>query len=113
MRGVHFQSPPQVPAWGGIFTRFEDVDGDSFGLAGFDELTRGVETQRRALAQKAESERRAALELEIAKQVQARLFPQIHPEAKTLEHAGICIQARQVGGTTSTSWISASNGLAW
>jgi serine phosphatase RsbU (regulator of sigma subunit)/predicted enzyme related to lactoylglutathione lyase len=97
-RGVHFQSPPQEPAWGGIFTRFEDVDGNSFGLAGFDEVRRGVEAQRRALTQKLESERRAAQELEIAKQVQSRLFPQVHPELKTLEYAGVCIQARQVGG---------------
>src|SRR5262249_15043896 len=43
-------------------------------------------------------ERRVAQELEIAKQVQARLFPQIPPEIKTLEYAGTCIQARQVGG---------------
>ena len=45
-----------------------------------------------------ESERRAAQELEIAKQVQARLFPQILPSLATLDCAGICIQARQVGG---------------
>jgi catechol 2,3-dioxygenase-like lactoylglutathione lyase family enzyme len=51
-RGVRFQFPPQVPAWGGIFSRFEDVDGNSFGLAGFDELTQGVERQRRTLNQK-------------------------------------------------------------
>jgi serine phosphatase RsbU (regulator of sigma subunit)/catechol 2,3-dioxygenase-like lactoylglutathione lyase family enzyme len=97
-RGVHFLFPPQVPLWGGIHTRFEDEDGNSFGLAGFDELTSGVEAQRRALAQKLESERRVAQELEIAKQVQFRLFPQIHPEAKTLEYAGLCLQAREVGG---------------
>jgi catechol 2,3-dioxygenase-like lactoylglutathione lyase family enzyme len=97
-RGVLFQHPPQAPAWGGIYTRFEDPDGNSFGLAGFDELTRGVEAHRRALAQKYEAERRAAQEIEIAKQVQARLFPQVHPEAKTLEYAGLCLQARQVGG---------------
>jgi serine phosphatase RsbU (regulator of sigma subunit) len=42
--------------------------------------------------------RRAAYELEIAKQVQARLFPQTLPPLKTLEYAGVCIQARQVGG---------------
>ncbi|HEY6371670.1 MAG TPA: SpoIIE family protein phosphatase [Candidatus Sulfotelmatobacter sp.] len=97
-RGVHFQFPPEVPAWGGTHTRFEDPDGNSFGLVGFDELTRGVETHRRALAQKLEAERRAAQELEIAKQFQSRLFPQIHPEAKTLEYAGLCLPARQVGG---------------
>src|SRR5579864_7131729 len=97
-RGVHFLFPPQVPAWGGFHTRFQDIDGNSFGLAGFDELTLGVEARRRELAQKLESERRTAQELEIAKQVQSRLFPQIHPEAKTLEYAGLCLQARQVGG---------------
>jgi serine phosphatase RsbU (regulator of sigma subunit)/catechol 2,3-dioxygenase-like lactoylglutathione lyase family enzyme len=97
-RGVKFQFPPENPVWGGTFTRFEDPDGNSFGLAGFDELTRGVEAQRLALAKKYETERRAAQEMEIAKQVQARLFPQIHPEAKTLEYAGLCLQARQVGG---------------
>ena len=93
-----FPVPPENPAWGGTFTRFEDPDGNSFGLAGFDELTRGVEAQRLALAKKYETERRAEQEMEIAKQVQARLFPQIHPEAKTLEYAGLCLQARQVGG---------------
>ncbi len=97
-RGVQFRYPPEVPVWGGIHTRFEDPDGNSFGLAGFDELTRSVEAQRRALAQKMEAERRAAQEIEIAKQVQARLFPQVHPKANTLEYAGVCLQARQVGG---------------
>jgi serine phosphatase RsbU (regulator of sigma subunit) len=96
--GVSFARPPQVPAWGGIHTRFKDPDGNEFGLAGFDELTRSVEAQRHALAQKFEAERRAAQEIEIAKQVQARLFPQIHPRANTLEYAGLCLQARQVGG---------------
>jgi len=97
-RGVQFRYPPEVPAWGGIHTRFEDPDGNQFGLAGFDELTRSVESQRRALAHKYEAERRAAQEIEIAKQVQARLFPQVHPQARTLEYAGLCLQARQVGG---------------
>ena len=97
-RGVEFEFPPMVPSWGGIHTRFKDPDGNCFGVAGFDELTQSVEAQRRVLAQKYEAERRAAQEIEIAKQVQARLFPQVHPEAKTLEYAGQCLQARQVGG---------------
>ena len=97
-RGVPFLFPPQVPAWGGVHTRFEDPDGNSFGLAGFDELTRGVEAKRRSMALKYEAERRAAQEIEIARQVQARLFPQVHPEVRTLEYAGLCRQARQVGG---------------
>ena len=84
--------------WGGVFTRFKDVDGNSFALVGFDEVNREIEAQRRRIAEKLESERRAAQELEIAKQVQARLFPQRLPPMETLEYAGTCIQARQVGG---------------
>lgn len=87
-----------APVWGGVFTRFLDVDGNSFALAGFDELTREVEAQRRAAAEKLEAERLAAQELEIAKRVQAGLFPQTLPPMRTLEYAGTCIQARQVGG---------------
>jgi serine phosphatase RsbU (regulator of sigma subunit)/catechol 2,3-dioxygenase-like lactoylglutathione lyase family enzyme len=97
-RGVRFESPPNKPQWGGIFTRFEDPDGNSFGLAGFDELTHGVEMRRRALAQKLEAERQAERELEIARQVQERLFPQRMPQARTLDYAGACLPARQVGG---------------
>ena len=57
-----------------------------------------MERQRQIAADRVESERRAAQELEIAKQVQARLFPQCQPTLRTLDYAGICIQARHVGG---------------
>lgn len=97
-RGVHFLSTPENPAWGGTFTRFVDPDGNVFGLEGFDEVRRSLELRRQAQAEKLESERRVAQELEIAKRVQARLFPQIRPEMKTVEYAGVCLQARQVGG---------------
>ena len=97
-RGVRFHHPPQTPRWGGTFTRFEDLDGNSFGLAGRDEVSEQIEAQRRAVAEKLEAERRADQELEIAKQVQARLFPQTLPALRTLDYAGICIQARSVGG---------------
>ena len=97
-RGVRFHHPPQTTLWGGIFTRFDDLDGNSFSLVGRDDFVREIEAQRRAAAQKLEAERRTARELEIAKQVQARLFPQTLPQLKTLEYAGACIQARDVGG---------------
>lgn len=97
-RGVRFSFAPETPGWGGTYTRFEDPDGNAFGLEGFDEVRRSLESRRQAQAKKLESERRAAQELEIARQVQARLFPQIRPELKTVEYAGVCLQARQVGG---------------
>jgi serine phosphatase RsbU (regulator of sigma subunit)/predicted enzyme related to lactoylglutathione lyase len=97
-RGVHFTTAPETPGWGGTYARFEDPDGNAFGLEGFDEVRQSLELRRQAHAKKLESERRTAQELEIARQVQARLFPQIQPELKSVEYAGICVQARQVGG---------------
>ena len=110
LRRVKFEQPPRdgqspalppgkrAPIWGGVFTRFEDIDRNSFALVSFDEMTAAVEAQRRAAAAKLETERRVVHELEIAKQVQARLFPQTLPPLRTLDYAGVCIQARQVGG---------------
>jgi serine phosphatase RsbU (regulator of sigma subunit)/predicted enzyme related to lactoylglutathione lyase len=97
-RGVRFLHPPQPQLWGGTTAVFCDVDGNSFDLLGSDEMSREIEAQRRASAERLESERRVAQELEIAKQVQARLFPQNFPALRTLDYAGACIQARQVGG---------------
>jgi serine phosphatase RsbU (regulator of sigma subunit)/catechol 2,3-dioxygenase-like lactoylglutathione lyase family enzyme len=86
------------PAWGGVFTRFEDIDGNSFTLVSIDEMSRTIQAQRRAAAEKLEAERRAIQEMEIAKEVQARLFPQTQPSCGTLDYAGMCIQALEVGG---------------
>ena len=97
-RGVRFLFEPGTPGWGGTYVRFADPDGNEFGLEGFDEVQRSLELRRRTEAEKLEAERRAAQELEIAKQVQARLFPQIRPQLKTVDYAGTCLQARQVGG---------------
>lgn len=50
------------------------------------------------MAERMEAERRSLHELEMARQVQSRLFPQKLPSLGKLEYAGRCIQARQVGG---------------
>jgi sigma-B regulation protein RsbU (phosphoserine phosphatase) len=50
------------------------------------------------MAERFEADRRAAQEMEIARQVQSRLFPQELPAIRTLEYTGACIQAKQVGG---------------
>ena len=120
-RGVRFQKNPRLrrvqqgarphspddtesahigsgPVWGSVFAQFRDIDGNPLLLLSFDDVTRGIEEQRRATAEKLEAERRAAQELEIAKQVQAHLFPQSFPSLPTLEFAGTCRQARHVGG---------------
>jgi serine phosphatase RsbU (regulator of sigma subunit) len=50
------------------------------------------------MAERMEADRRVAHDMEIAREVQARLFPQKMPPLETLEYAGGCIQARDVGG---------------
>jgi phosphoserine phosphatase RsbU/P len=96
--GVRFQHPPQLQPSGAMSSSFEDEDGNSFALVESDEMTREVETHRRAHVVKAEVERRTAQELEMARQTQARLFPQTRPTVATLDYAGMCIQTRYIGG---------------
>ncbi|HEX8894771.1 MAG TPA: SpoIIE family protein phosphatase [Terriglobales bacterium] len=100
-RGVRFSLPPMEPSWGSgqaTYAVFEDVDGNSFSLIEFDEATRTLEAERRAQAAKLQTERQAAHDLVIAKQVQSRLFPQHQPLTRTLVYAGVCQPARTVGG---------------
>jgi phosphoserine phosphatase RsbU/P len=97
-RGVEFQEPPYKPIWGGLYASFQDPDGNSLKLVESDDLSRELDQQRRTLAEKVEQERRTSQELEFAKQVQARLFPQSVPQLNSLDYAGLCVQAREVGG---------------
>jgi sigma-B regulation protein RsbU (phosphoserine phosphatase) len=50
------------------------------------------------MAERLEAERLADREMELAKQVQAKLLPQGPPSLATIECAGRCLQARAVGG---------------
>src|SRR5262249_47297258 len=88
----------EAPVWGTASARFCDIDGNVFSLVSFDELTHSIEAERRAAAEKSEAERRALQEMEIATQVQSRLFPQTLPQMSALEYAGACHPARAVGG---------------
>ncbi len=97
-RGVVFPQPPQQQSPESTSATFVDVDGNSFSLVDDESAVQEIEEQRRAHVEKLESERMGALELENAREVQARLFPQTQPELSTLEYSGTCIQARVVGG---------------
>ena len=50
------------------------------------------------MADRIENERRAAHEMELARQVQSKLLPEQPPSLLTLECAARCVQARAVGG---------------
>jgi serine phosphatase RsbU (regulator of sigma subunit)/predicted enzyme related to lactoylglutathione lyase len=97
-QGIVLHETPSVDGWSGKFLTFEDIDGNSFGLVGFDAATRRIEAERQAADERREADLRAARELEIAKQVQLRLFPQSKPTAGGLDYTGVCVQARKVGG---------------
>jgi sigma-B regulation protein RsbU (phosphoserine phosphatase) len=51
-----------------------------------------------SMAEQMEAQRRAAQEIQIAREVQSRLLPQDAPPLETLDYAGNCVQARVVGG---------------
>lgn len=97
-KGVQFQQPPHKPVWGGLFATVRDLDGNQLALVESDDLNTTLENERKSLAEKLEHERRTAQELQFAKQVQARLFPQSFPQLESLDYAGFCLQAREVGG---------------
>ncbi len=96
--GVVFDAPPLATEWAGMYTTFNDPDGNRFVLMSQDGLTRALAAQRAEVVEREETERRAAREMDIARQVQARLFPQVPPPTPGIELAGRCLQAREVGG---------------
>jgi sigma-B regulation protein RsbU (phosphoserine phosphatase) len=51
-----------------------------------------------AIRKQTESERRRKSELEIAANVQQKLFPRAHRKLNTIDYAGQCVAAREIGG---------------
>ena len=111
-RGVRFRQAPVTGAWGGVHAVFEDPDGHVITLASIDPLTRELDARRLAEAERAERDRRAAYELRLAADVQARLLPQALPVVRTLDFAGRCRQARRVGGDYYDCFRLGENRLA-
>ncbi|HET9178159.1 MAG TPA: SpoIIE family protein phosphatase [Terriglobia bacterium] len=97
-RGVRLHGACTGQDDGVISATVEDLDGNSFTLLAFDAMNRELESQRRAHDEQQEREQRSALELEMARQTQARLLPQTPPALRTLDCHGGCFQAREVGG---------------
>lgn len=96
--GVVFDAPPVATDWQGLYATFADPDGNRFILMSQDGVTRALERQRLEAVARADAEVKAAREMDIARQVQARLFPRVPPPSPTLDLAGRCLQAREVGG---------------
>jgi len=97
-RGVTFPRPPVRQPFGATGAVFEDPDGNTYHLVEADAITEQLEAERRALAERAERDRRVTHELAIARDVQSRLFPQTGSHLGALDCAGSCEPARVVGG---------------
>jgi serine phosphatase RsbU (regulator of sigma subunit)/catechol 2,3-dioxygenase-like lactoylglutathione lyase family enzyme len=97
-QGVRFVQLPRVEPWGAISAILEDPDGNTFVLLSYEEMTLEIESQRRTHTERLEAENRAARERDFARAVQARLLPQVPLALNTLDCAGVCVQAREVGG---------------
>jgi len=69
-------------------------------------------TMAEQIADRLELDRRAEREMQIARDVQSHLFPKNQPRLATLDYAGNCIQARQVGGDYYDFWDFGSTHLA-
>jgi serine phosphatase RsbU (regulator of sigma subunit) len=80
----------------------EPYSGEDERLLGSVASQAGVTLENMALAariaERLQAEQRAAHEIELARQVQARLLPAGGPRLRSLEYAGRCLQARSVGG---------------
>jgi serine phosphatase RsbU (regulator of sigma subunit)/predicted enzyme related to lactoylglutathione lyase len=96
-RGVRFTQVPTEMPWG-ILATFLDCDDNEFALIQGPWLADLLKAHRRSMEEQREAERRIVYEMEIAKQVQARLLPQGRPALNSLEYEGRCVQASQVGG---------------
>jgi len=77
LRRVKRESEDESTVWGGVFTRFKDVDGNSFSLVGFDFITREIEAERRRVTEKLELERRATQEEKRHHMIPLQRFAQI------------------------------------
>jgi serine phosphatase RsbU (regulator of sigma subunit) len=97
-RGVTFLREPQIHSSKSISAAFQDIDGNSFTLTTDEFVVLEVEEHRREHVERFEAERRTALELEHAREVQSQLFPRTRPPLSTLRYDGLCMQARSVGG---------------
>ena len=97
-REVSFAQSPTETSWKARTAVFRDIDGNRFTLVEYGPITEALDAERRAAAQKEEAEKHLARELQIAKEVQARLLPRHLPSLETLECAGVCVPARHVGG---------------
>lgn len=135
-RGVSFPESPTESAWQARKAIFEDIDGNRFTLVEHSPISEALDAERHAIAEKEQAgrllataarvmldrhltamekeqaERLLARELEIARDVQARLLPQKAPSLQTLECAGICIPARHVGGDYYDFLILRPGGVA-
>ncbi|HMD49432.1 MAG TPA: SpoIIE family protein phosphatase [Bryobacteraceae bacterium] len=74
-------------------------------------LLETIDKQAREAGERLRTERRVKSEMEIARNVQQKLFPHSNRELKTLDYAGRCLAAREVSGDYYDFLDSGGDGL--
>ncbi len=72
-----------------------------------------IRQQAGEAAERAKTQRRVKSELEIARNVQQKLFPQHGPQLTTIEYAGQCLPASEVSGDYYDFLDAGANGLGF
>jgi hypothetical protein len=109
-RGVKFDCPPEIAPFGSVVANFEDVDGNRFAMIEFDQASPLVQEQRRQSEERLESERRRAQEMEIARQVPARLSRKRRQRRARWNTPGLVYGRGTWEETTTISLSSAKDG---
>ena len=75
----------------------------------------GLSLENGGLIRRVAEQEKVAHELSIAAEVQRRLFPDRPPVSASLELAGVCVPAGDVGGTTTifSSWVRDGSASRW
>ena len=104
----------EAPVWGGVFTHFKDLDGNSFSLVSFDEVTHAIEAERRASAERAEAERRVrpgTRDRETSAELNC--FPRICRLSEPSTMPGHVTRRVMSAAITTIFLPRAENGFAW
>jgi len=99
---VRFSSSSADGNLGRNFTTFEDVDGNSFVLAGWDDMTRQIESPPPRDGQKAESERAPPKNCN-CETCAGQALPQTAPPLRTLNMRVSVFKPARVGAITTIS----------
>ncbi len=118
----HGEKPPVAPGtasdaepivWGGVFTRFKDIDGNSFSLVSLDEVTHAIEAERRAMRIDSKPSAASPRNSKSRNTSRPASFPRSCRPFNPSTTQGVACRRARSAATTTTSSHSVAIGSAW